>query len=178
MRHAAFVACVAGVWLAASTAADADRTHHEHIAPHGGTLLVFGDEFAHLELVLDRETGALRAYVLDGEAERGVQIAQSSFVIDVAPRDRELFPVTLVAVENVLTGEVIGRSSEFAAQSDALVGLSRFDGRIAKLVIKGQRFHDIRFGFPEGNEARRPAASAPGDAHVHGPGGEGHDGQH
>ena len=33
--------------------------HHEHTAPHGGTLVVFGDEFAHIELVLDQTTGKL-----------------------------------------------------------------------------------------------------------------------
>ena len=152
MRHATVVACVMGAWLAAPTGADVDHPHHEHTAPHGGTLLVFGDEFAHLELVLDREAGTLRAYVLDGEAERGVPIAQSSLGIEIAPHDRELFPITLVAVENVLTGEVVGRSSEFAARNDALVGLSRFDGRIERLEIKGQRFRNIRFHFPEGNE--------------------------
>jgi hypothetical protein len=42
---------------------------HEHTAPHGGSLVEFGEEFAHIELVLDSATGVLTAYVLDGEAE-------------------------------------------------------------------------------------------------------------
>ena len=49
------------------------QAHHEHTAPHGGTLVVFGNEFAHIELVLDQTTGKLTAYVLDGEAEKSVQ---------------------------------------------------------------------------------------------------------
>ena len=49
---------------------------HEHHAPHGGSLQVFGKEFAHLELVLDAATGRLTAYALDGEAEGPVRLKQ------------------------------------------------------------------------------------------------------
>ena len=45
---------------------------HEHKPPHSGTLVEFGEEFAHLELVLDAATGTLKAYALDGEAEKAV----------------------------------------------------------------------------------------------------------
>ena len=45
---------------------------HHHVAPHGGTLVVFGNEFAHLELVLDLSVGKLDAYFLDGMAVMGV----------------------------------------------------------------------------------------------------------
>ena len=59
--------------LAAATAcskkAEEPTAKHEHHAPHHGALEVLGDEFAHVELVLDEKTGRLTAYVLDGEAE-------------------------------------------------------------------------------------------------------------
>ena len=48
--------------------------HHEHTAPHGGTLVALGEEFGHLELLLNKETGELTAYVLDGEAEKPVRL--------------------------------------------------------------------------------------------------------
>ena len=35
----------------------------------GGTLVELGNEFAHVELVLDSNAGSLTAYVLDGEAQ-------------------------------------------------------------------------------------------------------------
>ena len=47
---------------------------HHHEAPHGGCLVVMGNEFAHLELVLDEDSGLLQAYVLDGMAVMGTRV--------------------------------------------------------------------------------------------------------
>jgi hypothetical protein len=157
MRHPSALVCiVAGLW-AAPVAADAADTHHEHVAPHGGTLVAFGDEFAHLELILDPETGEMTAYVLDGAAERGVSVQQPSLGIDVRPEAGARFAVALAAVENVLTGETQGNTSQFAGRSDRLKGLLRFRGEIRRLTVKGQVFERVSFRFPEGNEAREDA---------------------
>jgi hypothetical protein len=62
------------------------KTHgHEHHAPHDGTLVELGEEFAHLELVLNAQTGTLTVYVLDGEAEQSVRIAQPEIELTVHP---------------------------------------------------------------------------------------------
>jgi hypothetical protein len=133
--------------------------HHEHSAPHAGTLVVIGEEFAHLELVLDPGTGTLIAFILDGEAENAVRIGQQGIEIrikDMVPtgdgKEPADFTMALKAVGNVLTGETAGDTSEFTAQSDRLKDVQKFDAIISAINIKGQTFRDIDFRFPEGNE--------------------------
>ena len=146
----------------ASAHGDADTNHngqgHEHSAPHGGTLVVLGDEFAHLELVLDPGTGELTAYVLDGEAENPVRLEQENIEIRIAVPDTggnepaSKLPLKLNAVYNILTGEKKGNTSEFAARSDSLKGLKQFGAVITAITVKGREFQEVEFGFPEGNE--------------------------
>ena len=150
--------CVAAALWTAPAAADGGDAHHEHVAPHGGTLVVFGDELVHLELILDPETGEMTAYVLDGEAERGVPVQQPSLGIEVQPESGPRFAVALTPVENVLTGETRDNTSQFAGRSDRLKGLLRFRGEVRRLEVKGQRFERVSFRFPEGNETREDAA--------------------
>ena len=129
------------------------NTHHEHTAPHGGTLVVFGDEFAHIEFVLDQTTGKLTGYVLDGEAEKSVRLSQKTVELKIHREDiQSEFMLQLSGVANVLTGETEGDTSQFAAQSDGLKGASEFHAEIVSIDIKGQMFTDIDFQFPEGNE--------------------------
>ncbi len=167
MRHFSTLVCVAAALSATPVAADGADAHHEHAAPHGGTLVVFGEEFAHLELILDPETGKMTAYVLDGEAERGVAVQQASLGIDVQPEGVERFEVALKPVANVLTGETPGNTSQFAGRSERLKGLAHFRGEIRRLEIKGQRFERVPFRFPEGNEEH--------EDHVDHEGHEGHE---
>jgi hypothetical protein len=138
--------------VAVNTEKSVEKTEkgHEHIAPHGGTLIVFGEEFAHLELVLDSETGKITAYVLDGEAEKSVQIAQTEIEISVEKTNK--FLVKLEAVENTLTGEKKGATSEFNGESEKLKGLKDFDAEIVKILVKGKEFKNVHFNFPKGNE--------------------------
>ncbi len=157
-----------GLALALPAGSLAEEGHHEHVAPHGGTLVVLGEEFAHVELVLDADSGELRAYVLDGEAERGVRVAQKTLGLrieagepgDAAGARSEL---ALGAIANVLTGETVGDSSEFRIRHPRLRGLERFRGEIARVVVKGRPFEAVAFDFPEGNEEH--AGSAPALAH-------------
>lgn len=130
------------------------NAHHEHIAPHGGTLVVLGDEFAHIEFVLDPTTGKLTGYVLDGEAEKPARLLQKTIQLKVHREDNGAdFTLQLSAIANVLTGETEGDSSQFEAQSDALKGASEFQAEIVSIEIMGQMFTHIDFEFPEGNEA-------------------------
>lgn len=137
-----------------------DEEHrHEHTAPHGGTLVVLGEEFAHLEPVLDPGAGSLTGYILDGEAEKAVRIGQEGIGIkinDTLPpggeSDKSGYALILKPVSNILTGETAGDTSEFAVQSDKLKGVQKFDAVISAINIKGQTFRNIGFRFPEGNE--------------------------
>ena len=125
---------------------------HEHTAPHGGTLIVFGDEFAHLELVLDDEKGKITGYVLDGEAENPVRIEQEEIEIIVDRGSDNSKLVKLFAKSNILSGENAGDTSQFEGESPILKGAKKFNAVITKISIKGQEFQDVEFRYPEGNE--------------------------
>jgi hypothetical protein len=144
--------------LVTAAVADAQRPTarsvvHEHEAPHNGTLVELGEEFAHLELVLNAQTGTLTGYVLDGEAEQSVRIAQPEIELVLRlPGSAKAVAVKLTAVANPLTGESLGQSSQFQAHFDALKGVTRFAGTVKQVVARGGTFQDVAFRFPEGNE--------------------------
>lgn len=108
---------------------------HAHQAPHGGTLVELGEEFAHVELVIESATGKVTAYVLDGEAERPIRVEQKEIVLQGK--------VTLQAVGSPLTGEKPGDTSQFEGQSDALKGAKELDGTIVRIVVKGRELRDV-----------------------------------
>lgn len=136
-----------------NASAEKHEAHHEHHAPHQGTLIVLGEEFAHLELVLDSEDGQLRAYALDGEAENALRLVQPDIQLNIQLNEnQEDIDIVLKAIDNVLTGEVIGDTSEFSGQHDLLKNVSQFKGIVKSVDIKGQSFKNIEFDFPEGNE--------------------------
>lgn len=145
------LAVVCAAWAATACA-------HEHKAPHQGTLIMFSppDEFAHLELVIDKTSGKVTAYVLDGEAEKAVRIAQKEIEFKVERQTKTGveagFSVTLKAQTSTLTGEKEGDTSEFAGQSDKLKGLAVFDAVITAIKVKGKDFSNVKFNFPKGNE--------------------------
>ncbi len=129
------------------------HVHHEHTAPHGGTLVVLGDEFAHAEFVLEETTGKLTAYILDGEAEKPIRLTEKTIGLKINRLNSEQ-PLTLQlkAVANVLTGETEGDTSQFSGQLDELIGTAEFHAEIVSIAVKGQTFADVDFDFPEGNE--------------------------
>ncbi len=131
------------------------HAHHEHTAPHGGTLVVLGDEFAHVEFVLEKATGKLTGYVLDGEAEDSVRLRQEAIELNINRLNSEkTLALHLTAVANILTGETQGDTSQFSGQSDELIGAAEFHAEIVSIAVKGQTFADVDFEFPEGNEER------------------------
>jgi hypothetical protein len=134
---------------------------HEHKPPHGGALVELGDEAAHVEFLLDSKRGELTAYVLDGEAENPVRLAQREIVVRFSALNRPTGETSVIAdgqelhltaVTNVLTGEIESDSSQFAASSDALKGVSGFRGTLTALTIRGATFAPVSFRYPEGNE--------------------------
>ena len=133
-----------------------DGHEHHHTAPHGGTLVAIGDHFAHLEVVLDSETGNLTVYVLDGEAENPIRLKQETLKFSVALKKEGKNPIVttmeLAAVESPLTGETVGDTSEFFARNEKLRGVRELSAVISNLEIKGKRIDDLEFGFPQGNE--------------------------
>jgi hypothetical protein len=126
---------------------------HEHRAPHGGTLVELGGEFAHLEIVLDAASGQLTAYVLDGEAETSIRLEQEELALSVKGKTGDV-PVLLKAVGSTLTGEKPGDTSQFEGQLDALRGQKDFDASVVAITVKGRKFGNVSFNVPRGNEAK------------------------
>ncbi len=132
--------------------ADVHDHHHHHAAPHEGTLVAFGEEAAHLELVLDSTKGVLTGYVLDGEAAVPIRITQPQIQLQISGRDvASTLTVALKAVENPLTGEKTGDSSQFEVTSPALKGKKKFSVTVEDIIIKGVNFKKTKSKFPEGN---------------------------
>ncbi len=125
---------------------------HTHRAPHGGTLVVLGEEFAHLELVFDPRTGTVEAYILDGAAESGVAIADRELRFTV---EGIATPMVLEARSSALTGESPGSSSRFGGHWTDLIEDEQFRATLALITVRGIEFREIVFGFPEGNEEPR-----------------------
>ena len=101
---------------------------------------------------MDERTGDLSAYVLDEEAENSIHLTQHAIVVKIMPVNGAPFDLSLQAVENPLTGETAGNTSEFRGQADALRGAVKFAGIIAAVNMKEQDFKAVAFDFPEGNE--------------------------
>ena len=129
------------------------HAHHHHTAPHGGALVVLGEEFAHVEFVLEEKTGKLTGYVLDSEAEKPVRLSQKTIELKINRlKSGQSITLQLKAAANVLTGETEGDTSQYEGQFDALKGMTEFHAQIASITVKGQHFTDVDFDFPEGNE--------------------------
>jgi hypothetical protein len=137
---------------ASKASGGSDTAGHEHAAPHGGALVELGEEFAHLELVLSASTGTLTAYALDGEAEQAVRLAHPSLEIVVMKEGAAPVTLALRPVANELTGERDGDTSQFTVTSPDLRQLTRFEGRIQIVNIRGREFREVAFRFPEGSE--------------------------
>lgn len=139
---------------------------HEHHPPHHGTLVELGEEFAHLELLLDSFTGGLTAFVLDGEAENPVEISQSSLLVKVKAKGGA-FTVKLKPVASALTGETVGNTSQFQGSFKKLKDLEKFEGTIVRIKAKGTDFKNVWFLYPEGNEGvKKPEEGGAGNGKI------------
>ncbi|HTB35319.1 MAG TPA: hypothetical protein VK842_10675 [bacterium] len=144
------------IWIVAAVAAllAAPAAAHEHHPPHHGSLQVLGDDFAHVEMVLDPQQGLLTAYALDGEAEEPVRLAQKELRVRLRLRPSgRTVDLALKAVANELSGETVGNTSQFEARSKALLGQTAFSGELARVDVRGALFSRVRLRHPEGNES-------------------------
>jgi hypothetical protein len=114
---------------------------------HGGTLIEIGDEAGYVELVMDKDAGKLRAYVMDGEAEDPVRVSQKTMIFNLRAGTRKLHLV-LKAVSDPLSGEKAGDSSEFEADLALLQGLEHFEGVLQKISLFGQDFSRVALSVP------------------------------
>lgn len=120
---------------------------HEHIAPHGGEIVVLGNEAFHLELVHDRAAGRLTLYVLDGHMENFIRLPVPSLKLTCTIDGKEQ-RLTLAAVAQAATGETVGNTSQFAGEAEWLKTNDRFTGVLEALAIQGMVFAGQSFAIP------------------------------
>ncbi|MGQ0614470.1 MAG: hypothetical protein ACT4PV_12110 [Planctomycetaceae bacterium] len=126
----------------------ADGRGHDHDAPHGGAIVVLGDEFAHIEILADAVAGRLTLYLLDGHAQKGVRSADEKIRCTIRPAG---FVIELLPATRPTTGEKPGDASEFSTSDDRLKGLTRFTAVLERVVVKGKPFEDVEIPYPEGS---------------------------
>lgn len=124
---------------------------HHHAAPHGGCLLVLGDEVAHVELLADPETGWLRLWVLDAHAQNAVRLQQERIPLRLLTDGTE-HSITLQGVARALTGESANDTSEFEAHVVELKGAKRIVAWIDSLTVRGVRFEALEFRLSPDSE--------------------------
>ena len=132
------------------TAHEEPEAAHHHEAPHGGTLVELGEHFANLELSVDAATGQVRAWIHDAHAENTIRVAMRRLPLAISLENGQRFDLLLEPVENVLTGEAPGDTSEFAGQSEQLLGVTSFHGVLPTVVIRGQTLLAVGFAYPSG----------------------------
>lgn len=120
---------------------------HVHTAPRGGALVVLAEETAHVEVLLDADSGRLSLYVLGPHAETPVRVAQESLEVQLTVGGAET-TVTLPAVGSELTGETVGDTSEFSANLDVLKGVEGFQGTITRISARGTTYEGVSFTYP------------------------------
>src|SRR5262245_48383136 len=114
---------------------DHDHGHHHHHAekgPHDGALVAIGEDDAHLEFVLEADSGTLKAYVLDGDADEAVAIKQANLQIafTIAKGEEGNDEGGLPADATILMLAAVsptadGMASEFEGQADGLKGVEK-----------------------------------------------------
>lgn len=124
---------------------------HHHAAPHGGTLIALGDHTGHAEVVFDDASETLTVYFLDGEAESPIRLEQETVTVAFTWDGGDI-EYALPAVENVLTGETAGDTSQFEGPAAELKGVESAEGTLKNLSFRGLEFDEVVFSYPEGEE--------------------------
>jgi hypothetical protein len=121
------------------------KKHTPHDSPRGGTLVEIGEHEFNVDLVLDRATGTLHAWILGAHAKG---------VTDVAKTTMKSFEaiVTVQGKKQTLVFRAVppADGSAFDAQADWLKTVTEFDGIFPRLVIDGETFTGTAFNFPKG----------------------------
>jgi hypothetical protein len=141
---------------------DHDHDHHHHHAekgPHDGALVAIGEDDAHVEFVLNADSGTLKAYVLDGEAEKPVAIKQAKLQVvftiakDDDGDDKGGLPAdATIVMLSAVSPTADGMASEFEGQADGLKGVEKFSANLTAVTVGAKQFKNVAFKYPEGNE--------------------------
>ena len=152
MRHVLILVCsILALNLVAckpkTKSKDKGHGKHAHKAPHGGVMVELEDHVANAEITFDAKSGTLTLYCLGGHGHKSLVPEQSQIVV-LVKSDKAIHTLTLEGVTNSLTGETKGKSSQFQVIEPKLRALTKFQGTIKSLKIKGTEYTDVAFSFP------------------------------
>jgi len=156
MRASFFAGLLSGLAVCCGGGTDppsAASSTHEHVAPHGGTLTELGEHFAQLETLFDPQGREVRIFVLDGHAERALQIAQAELEIELGDGPAAA-TILLSAVESALTGERAGATSEFQGSLPASAGAGPWTAVLRSIEVRGRRFENTELAIADSARAR------------------------
>ena len=122
---------------------------HHHDPMFGGLLIELGVHAHNLELVHDKETGTLDAYILGGHASKVVQIAQESILINLDNASGDAEVIELKAVADEITKETVGNTSRFSATHESLKTTGVLKGKVQKIEAQGATYTEIAFDLNE-----------------------------
>ena len=105
---------------------------HPDEGPHGGSLIVFGDEKYHAELVNDEKAGTVTIYILDGAAKKAVAIEAAEITINLK-HDGNAEQFKLAAKADA--GDPEGKSSRFFSDEKELAEDLDHEGAEPQLVV-------------------------------------------
>ncbi len=129
--------CIIGCGVATSpvtpTKPVTDKPHqHDHadVGPSGGTLILWGEEEYHCELVIEVGPGAVTVNVLDGNLKKLVPIDAKtlSLTLQATP------PVVLTLTPKPNEGDTAGKSSRFVVTNDSLKANKSWKGSLTGKV--------------------------------------------
>lgn len=114
-------AFAAGLWVW-----ERQAHHHAEVGPHGGPLADWGGAI-HLEVVTDRDAGAVTVYVLDRWARKPKPIDAGALTLTL-----KTDPETVVRLEPAPdAGDPAGRSSRFTGRHPALTAGAKLSGTVS-----------------------------------------------
>lgn len=145
---------------------DHDHGHHHH-APHHGSLTMVGDHTAQIELTVDAEKGELTAYILDGEAEKPLELDQADLEAVVTPDG-----ATEALTVKLAPADAAKQSDGFVGSNEKLKGVTKLKGTLTSLKLKGKEKAEEKVAVEF--DAKKAEEEAE-ESHKHGHDEHGHD---
>ena len=146
-----------------------DDDAHSHPPPRGGIMIELGDHEYQVEFKIQKDLDVFTMWIMDGHAEDPVRIAAPKVEMVVSQPDavsrkfsaesafggppgsdpiiEEPFTITFSPIANENTGEKVGDTSQFDAPLAELKDLTKFNGTIATLTIRGKTFKDVKLAY-------------------------------
>ena len=119
----------------------APTAHTAHPPSHGGVMVEFGKEYAHLEFVHDQAAGSLTAYATESDGVTALRLTQDYIPIEVVfGGGGGEFTLKLSAVANPEKGDVVGNTCVFSATHERLRGAKWFEAVVKAMIIRDRHF--------------------------------------